>query len=189
MRTKKSNDVTLTEALIRRWAQEYVSRWYTPTDAVRASLWRRAEKRLQADGSARSAVRQWIEATLSELTKAGALDDHRWARDKAEALLRRGTSPRAIAQRLRAKRLDDAIIAQAVAALSSPDDETTIDPAWQAAVAYARRRRFGPFARANDNRERRKQLASMARAGHSYGHAVRIIDAPSVEEIEDDPLG
>ncbi len=174
----------VTPVLIRRWAQEYVSRWYTPTASVRASLWRRAKKRVPKDELDATKVGTWIEQTLEELNSAGALDDARWARDKAESLLRRGTSLRAISQRLRAKGLNQSLVDQALSALR--DEEQCSDPAWEAALAYARRRRFGPFQRGPAVKERRKQLASMARAGHSYAYSARIIDAQDEQDLEPD---
>ena len=56
-------------------------------------------------------------------------------------------------------------------------------------MEYARRRRFGPFARAprtEFNRQtREKQLAALLRAGHDAAHARHVLDAASILEIED----
>jgi regulatory protein len=58
----------------------------------------------------------------------------------------------------------------------------------QAAVAYARRRRFGPFSReplsADDRQGREKQLAALLRAGHDLAHARQVVTAMSENALE-----
>jgi regulatory protein len=53
----------------------------------------------------------------------------------------------------------------------SPED------AEAAALAYARRRRLGPFSsQPQDQRQRERALAALLRAGHDYATARRILD-------------
>ena len=56
--------------------------------------------------------------------------------------------------------------------------------------AYARRRHLGPY-RAPDARDGRRErdLASLARAGFGFDIARRVVDAPSVEDLEAAVLG
>jgi regulatory protein len=54
-----------------------------------------------------------------------------------------------------------------------------------AALAFARRRRFGPFgSSAFDKPLREKQIAAMLRAGHPLDNARQIVDAASAAEAE-----
>ena len=59
-----------------------------------------------------------------------------------------------------------------------------------AAYNYARRRRLGPY-RAEDSRDeyRERELAALARAGFGFDTARRVIDAPTVEDLEAAALG
>jgi regulatory protein len=90
-------------------------------------------------------------------------------------------SLRGIRTRLRAKGVPSEIVDQALENLAEERDEPDLD----AAVAYARKRRLGPYriqgARA-DNRER--DLAALGRRGFSYGTALKVVDAESAETLE-----
>ena len=54
--------------------------------------------------------------------------------------------------------------------------------AWAAALAYARRRRIGPFAAELADRDgARRAIAAMIRAGHDYATARKIVASPPGE--------
>ena len=97
------------------------------------------------------------------MVQAGAVDDAAFAASRARRLARTGRSRRAIAAHLAGKGVD----AQTAAAALPEGEEAELD----AALAYCRRRRIGPFARAAEDADaRRKALAALARGG--FGHAV-----------------
>ncbi len=91
------------------------------------------------------------------LVKSGVVDDTAFAGARARSLTRAGRSRVAVSAHLAAKG-----VPQAVAQAALPDPESEL----AAALAYARRRRLGPF-RASDADEdtRRKELGALARAG------------------------
>ena len=94
----------------------------------------------------------------------GAVDDAAFAGNRARRLLRGGRSPRAALAHLRGKGVDAETAAAAV-----PEDE---DSALDAALAFCRRRRIGPFATAEtDAAARNKALGALARGGFSGGVA------------------
>ena len=173
--------------LVERWAHAYVNRYYSPEASVHATLSRRIERSCEAHGMPRAEAMGWADEVITTLKQAGVIDDQRWAADKARALAERGLPPRAIQQRLRAKRLADAHIAAALEGLKQDRSGESVDVAWQAVVAYARRRRLGPFRRDAATRAERfqKDLAAMARAGHGYGLARRVLDADDADAILD----
>ena len=79
-----------------------------------------------------------------------------------------------------AKGVDRESIARALDALA----EDSADPELEAALAFARRRRIGPFRAAQDRAaSRAKDLATLGRGGFSFEIARRILDAESPEEI------
>jgi len=89
--------------------------------------------------------------------QSGVVDDTAFAGARARSLTRAGRSRVAVSAHLAAKG-----VPQAVAQAALPDPESEL----AAALAYARRRRLGPF-RASDADEdtRRKELGALARAG------------------------
>lgn len=159
-----------TEAGLRRVLERRVDRWA-----------RRAE---QEDTTAREAVAQAASdakrhaaEVARAMTASGAVDDAAFAASRARRLARAGRSRRAIAAHLAAKGVDAGI---AEAALPE-GPEAELD----AAIAMCRRRRIGPFARAEqDDAGRMKALGALARAGFAQDVAQRALDmAP--EEAEE----
>ncbi len=104
------------------------------------------------------------------------VDDEVYAASKADALLRRGYGGRRIAQALH-----QAGVGQDIRNANAPEEADKR----AAALALARRRRFGPFYRGHvDQALRDKQLAAMMRAGHAPLHARALVDAKTEEEAE-----
>ncbi|MCO4763914.1 MAG: RecX family transcriptional regulator [Myxococcales bacterium] len=186
-RKRKRPPPKATQALVERWAMSYVNRYYAAEASVRATLERRIRRSCDAHHAPLGEALGWADEVIGRLREAGVIDDARWARDKARALADRGVAVRSIAHRLRVKGLADGHIEAAIAKLSQNWAGEPVDPAFEAAVAYAKRRRFGPFCRDPDERQERfqKQLAAMARAGHSYGVARRILDAADADALLD----
>ncbi len=134
-----------------------------------------------------------VEALIAELLGAGLLDAARYAGERARILHRRGASMRAIRAGLRAKEIEADDIESALAALR----EEAAEPELAAALAYARRRRLGPYrgpdARAGlreqgqrDKDLREKDLAALGRKGFGYDLARRVIEAGDLAELEDE---
>ncbi len=104
--------------------------------------------------AARAAARE----VVARLAASGAVDDAGFARARAERLRRSGRSRRASAAHLAARGVDAATLGVAL-----PDDAAT---ELEAAVAFARRRRFGPFRAGPAAPETaRREQAAFARAG------------------------
>jgi regulatory protein len=65
-------------------------------------------------------------------------------------------------------------------------DETP-EPDLAAAIAYARRRRLGPWRQGDDREEHRERdLAALARQGFGYDTARRVIEAENVASLEEE---
>jgi regulatory protein len=115
-------------------------------------------------------------AVADRMERLQFLDDRQYAAMRAGAMTRRGLGVR----RVKAQLYVDGI---------APGDsdaaiETAEAAAMAAAVGYARRRRFGPFAvRATDDPKlRERQIAAFLRAGHSLTLARRILAVPPGDE-------
>jgi regulatory protein len=96
---------------------------------------------------------------------------------------RRGKSLRAIRVRLRQKAVSSDTIDDAFAVLTGEVGQ----PDLAAAIAYARKRRLGPYRRDTGKPENPdNELAALARAGFSYSLALRIVEAQNVDELENE---
>jgi regulatory protein len=118
-----------------------------------------------------------IEVVVARMIDAGLVDDGAYARGLAQSLHRRGMPLRAIAQRLRTKGVPREAIEEALARVRDAEPDADLVAAW----AHARRKRLGPFRDEDARAERRQRdLASLARAGFSYGLARQVIDADEI---------
>jgi regulatory protein len=133
---------------------------------VRQTLVRRAKARLQVKALEAETVAH-IETALDALVSDKLIDDVVFARGRLATLQHKGLPSRRIAQGLKLKGIDaptiDATLADGI------DDHAQ-------ACRYAERRRLGRWSRKPASPEQaRKDLAAMARAGFSYGVAMRAL--------------
>ena len=157
------SEAALARALARRigrWAAARAAEGAEPGDiAAEAQVWRAATARIVAD-----------------LSRLGAVDDAAFAESRARRLRRTGRSRRAVLAHLATRG-----IARETAGEAVPEDEAT---EFAAALAFARRRRVGPFAMAEPDAEQQPRiLAAFARAGFTSEMARRAL-ACDREEAE-----
>ncbi|MBV9841088.1 MAG: RecX family transcriptional regulator [Sphingomonadaceae bacterium] len=111
-----------------------------------------------------------VEAIVARLAASGFVDDRAFADARGAALGRRGYGARRVAVALKIAGVGEAEGEQALAA--------AIDSGWDNALAFARRRRIGPYAaEAADRAGRERATAALIRAGHPIGIARRIAAA------------
>lgn len=158
----------LDAAALERLALRYVERFATSRGRLTAYLNRKLRE-YGASGEVDSA------AVAERMAARGYVDDVAYAEAKAGAMTRRGYGARRVTEALRHAAIDADEIAPIVEGL----------PAVQAALAYAKRRRIGPFASGLAERpERERQIAALVRAGHGYALSRRIAEASSEAEFE-----
>jgi regulatory protein len=175
----------ITAKYLQNAAAFYLERYASSAEGLRRVLRRRVRKAEMLEAPVMENVEQAIEAVVQKFVSAGLLDDKAFAETKARALHRRGTSGRRTRQRLQAAGVDAEIVDKAMAGL---DDELGVDPAqreWRAVVAFARRRRLGPYRAKDRETHRARDLASLARAGFAYDLARKVIDATSVDALDE----
>jgi regulatory protein len=161
----------------------YLQRFAASADSLRKVLMRRVEKSARAHGTDREEGAALVEDIITRFRESGLLDDRVYAEGRTLGLHRRGVSTRGIRARLAAKGVGADDIDAALRALS---DETP-EPDLAAAIAYARRRRIGPWRKDNDRDERRERdLAALARQGFDYDTARRVIEAESAAALEEE---
>ena len=163
-----------------RAAAYYLGRYASTAENLRKVLERKVAGRIREWGDDEKAPDPGessllVEATVAHFLDLKLLDDRAFAEARLASLRRRGTSIRQVQAKLSEKGVDRELIAEVVGG-----DETD-DRA--AALAFARRRRLGPY-RLRDRAERRdRDIAAMMRAGFGLGDARSAIDQDPDEEI------
>ena len=163
----------LNAATLDALALRYVERFATTRGKLAAYLTRKIRERGWEGTPADP------QAVAERMAGYGYVDDRAFAEAKAAALTRRGYGTRRVSQALRAAHVAEADAESAL--------EESADAAFASALAFARRRRLGPFGAAPaDDRGRDRQIGAMIRAGHAFSLARRIILTPLAELTEPD---
>ena len=167
----------------------YLQRYDSTAENLRRVLTRkvrRAAMHPEATVDAAEAA-TWIAAVVAKMRRLGYVDDTRTATAKARGLLAKGAPPATIRRHLTLAGAGEDAIAAALAELTG-DTRTETDLTRTAAVTLARRKRLGPYRAEADRPDRRqKDMATLARAGFDFETARRVIDAPDVETLEEEP--
>ncbi|NBJ09385.1 regulatory protein RecX [Microvirga arsenatis] len=159
----------VTEAYLQRAALAYLERYASSAENLRRVLRRKVDKRCRLRGEDPAEFQDMIDEAVAKSLRSGLIDDTRYAQARVATLRRRGGSARAIQAKLSAKGVDRTTIAAALEDGHEDDEE-------QAARAFARRRKLGPFRPGERAPYRDKDLAAMARAGFRFDVARSVIE-------------
>lgn len=170
----------VTPASLEAAALFYLGRFAATRETLRRVLMRRVVRAARAGVSDAVEAERWVAALVERLARSGAVDDDVYAAGRARSLLRQGRPRRVIARALAAKGVEAESADAAIAAL----DEVGPQPDLIAAIAYARRRRLGPFRPEDRAANRLRDLAAMGRAGFSGTVARQVIDAADRDALE-----
>lgn len=166
----------LDPAALERMALRYVERFATTRGKLRQYLTRKIRERGWAEGRPSPDP----EALAEKLADLGYIDDAAFGEARAAAMGRRGLGARRVSEALRHAGIDGEQAAALRPAIEARGPES--------AIAYARRRRIGPFAtQAPDKAGREKAIGAMIRAGHGFDIA-RTIAAMAPGDAFDDLL-
>ncbi|MBV1796285.1 RecX family transcriptional regulator [Siccirubricoccus sp. G192] len=175
-----------TAALLHEAALNHLARFAATEAGLRRVLQRRVDRwarRAEAEGTAPAAIAPQAAAAKAaaalvaqRLVASGVVDDAAFAAARARRLARAGRSRRAIAAHLAGK----GVAREAADAALPEAPEAELD----AALAYCRRRRIGPFAAEPPTPEARlKSMAALARAGFGRDTAEAALEMdPAVAE-------
>lgn len=163
MRHRSSPPPPLDAPALERLALRYVERFATTRGKLRDYLNRKLRER------GWSASTPPDSAALAErMAELGYIDDRAFAEARVAAMGRRGLGARRISGALRAAGIGEE---DAGAVRPALDDQADAS-----AIAFARRRRIGPFARdVADRAAEERAIAAMLRAGHGYDLARRVL--------------
>ena len=150
---------------LERLALFYAGRYAT----TRAKLGSYLQRKLRERGWAGDGQPP-VERLVERFSELGYIDDRAFASARAASLQRRGYGER---------RLDQVLYAAGIGGEDAADARAQAQSgAWEAALRFAERRRVGPFAEQEPDREaRRKALSAMLRAGHPMDIARKLIGA------------
>jgi len=182
----------VTKAWLQRAALYYLERYAAPAGHLRQVLMRKVDKRLMLRSEAQDEqivepARALVEEVVTEAVEGGYVDDGAYARARVASLRRRGGSQRAIRARLMQKGVPADLVDEALEAdgeeaapvseYGQAGQDALAAREREAALAYARRRRLGPF-RLRERAERRERdIAAMVRAGFALSLARSVIDS------------
>jgi regulatory protein len=150
---------------LERLALFYAGRYATTRSKLKSYLNRKLKERgWQGEGQPP------VERLVQRFTELGYIDDRAFATARASSLQRRGYGER---------RLDQALYAAGIDAEDAADAKAQAQAgAWDAAIRFAERKRFGPFAAQEPDRAgRQKALGAMLRAGHPMDLARKLVNA------------
>jgi regulatory protein len=157
---------------LERLALRYVERFATTQARLSGYLSRKLRERGWAGDEAPDPA-----GVAARMAARGYVDDRAFADARVRAMGRRGLGARRVELALRHDGIGDED-AQAVA-------EAIAEQGIASAIAFARRRRFGPFAAdAPERAQREKQFAAMLRAGHSPEIARKLLSMAPGECVE-----
>jgi regulatory protein len=178
VRTRRSRNERppLDEKSLEQAALIYAGRYATTRARLAAYLDRKVRDR-GWQGEDEPPVARLVE----RMAALGYVDDRAFASARAAALGRRGFGERRVREALRAAGIDETDSGEA--------REEARRGAWAAALRFAERRRIGPFAVAESDREQReKALGALLRAGHPLDLARRLVDAKPGEIPDADTM-
>ncbi len=170
-------------AFVERAALSYLDRFDATAAKLREVLLRRCRTTMlrapTESPPSEAQIAEWVGAIIERYQRSGILDDRRYAQHAADSLRRRGSSRHKIVGKLRQKGVAEATIAEVleVQERDNPAEEL------EAAIALAKRRRLGSYRREQGSTDRRrKDLATLARAGFSFDVAARAL-GPNGDEF------
>lgn len=180
--SKAPHPKQITPSSLENAALYYLERFSASAEQLRRVLMRRVERaaRFHGDDPADGAL--LVDRLVARYLEAGVLDDRRYAEMRVAGQLRRGRPLRRIAGDLARRGVEGEVIDAALAAAQDEQAEGAGSLDAAAALAYAKRRRLGPFRLSERRAEyRERDLASLGRAGFSFDLARAVIDAEEEE--------
>lgn len=181
MRSPKPAGPPPTETTLRAAALAHLARYAATQAGLVRVLDRRVMRWAQAaentDPDIMAAARQAVRKVAARLVADGVVDDAVFAESRARSLTRAGRSRRAVAAHLAARGVPGAVAQTAL-----PDDP---EAELAAALAFARRRRIGPFRRDAEAADTLRELGMLARAGFAQevaSQALRL-DPVAAEDL------
>jgi len=161
---------------LERLGLHYAGRYATTRSKLAAYLVRKVRERGWSGEAAPESV---VESLVERFAGLGYVDDRAFASARAASLMRRGYGERRVEQALRAAGIGEEE--------GEPARTEAKEGAWAAALRFAERKRIGPWAETEPDRDtRHKAFGAMIRAGHPIDIARRLLESKPGEIPESD---
>ena len=182
-RARKRLPKKVTPQALEHWALRHLDRYGSSSANLRRVLLRRVRRVEQDREESFPEAPTWIDDAVLALTSRGYLDDRKYADSQIARMRARGSSGKRIEYSLYEKGIPRAITREALD--GAPGCAAGVDAELVAAIAYAKRRRLGPFRLDPEARADRhdRDLAALGRSGFPYAIARRIVDATDPESL------
>lgn len=170
------------------WAcDRYLGRFVATETQLRRVLKRRLQRNWRARGDKvteeeRRTGEGFVAEQVKKVMDSGRIKDEKVALMWVEHWSNRGKSVPFIRMKLREKGVARDTIDACIEQIHSQ----MVNPALEAAVVYARKRRFGAYRKDQAKQVDRKQkdIAAMMRAGHRYDVVSQVLECTSIDDIE-----
>lgn len=180
-KTRPSRPRPVSQHYLENAATYYLGRYASSAENLARVLERKVRRRNEGHTAPSAEQEGWIEATVAKCVRLGLVNDTEYALTRTFSLHRSGKSERVIRGTLKQKGVGEDDINAALDALREEKGDSL---ELEAAIAYARRRRFGPYRTSKPDEDKmRRELASFARAGFGYQLARKIIEASDIERL------
>jgi len=181
-RTEKKPPKKITEKYLYNSGLAYLQRFPASTPHFKRVMGRKIDKscNYHKEQSKEDSLAM-LEATIAQFVRMGLLNDEAYLSGMITSLRRRGLSTQAILSKLGMKGMGQDKVLEALR--SYDGDAGVANPDLAAAVLLTRRKRIGAF-RKNDEADRNKELAALARAGFGFDVAQRALSLPLGEAEE-----
>lgn len=166
---------------LRAGALFYLDRYATSSENLRQVLMRRVYKSASLHGTDTTEGAEFVDAIIKKFLELNILDDDAYARMKIESMRRRGTSSKAIRQKLMMKGIPSDIIDKSL----DEFEEETGKHEIHSAIAYIKRRRLGPYRIKAREEFQEKDMAALGRQGFSYDMARKLVLVDDITALEE----
>lgn len=168
---KRRDPPRITEKYLANAGAAYLQRFAASKSRFRQVMMRKIDRswRFYKDFDKADSARL-LDALIEKFEGLGYLNDQAYSEAYVRSARARGLSSRSIAVKLKTRGLGDNNIDRG-------EDE-------RAAAIFMRKRRLGPYARTEREKESTRYFATMARAGFAYDLARRL-QPKTIEELED----
>ena len=173
----------ITYQALRNAGLRYLERYAASTKSLRDVLNRRISKVQYSDGPDPCTLKRWIDDIIEQFTNAGLLNDRLFAQARAASLFDKGASIKMIRSKLTKKGIVGVVLDKVISDLA---DEWR-NPDLKAAIRFSQRKKIGPF-RIRGDRDVfiKRDLASLGRAGFSFGIAKKVVHALDPDSLNED---
>lgn len=181
--TEQKKPKKITQKRLYNIAAYYLQRYDSSVESLRRTLIRRIDKASRVHEMDKNEAIEWAEDVIKKMIQLDFVNDERYSENQIRGMFRKGASVLKMKAKLKSKGVPDEIIEAKLSYFISITDNADM----RAAVKYAKRRRFGAFRTSIEIRKekRNKDMAAMSRAGFDFSTSKTVIDAETLEELEE----